>query len=167
MIVFGTQVNPTIIGSSPVLPASATVNDNVPMQHDFRQVYASILQDWFKLDPVDVTSILNGQSYQTLPIFKWSVNTEDVPSIGDELEVMNFPNPFSEHTVIRFKSQGGAAQIRLYDLMGKDMGVLYENEVQPGTTDVGIDRNRLAAGHYYYQVQVGSKKAGRQLCIVD
>ncbi|HPI55079.1 MAG TPA: DUF1501 domain-containing protein, partial [Chitinophagaceae bacterium] len=47
MFVFGTQVNQSVIGTSPVLPAAATVYDSVPMQHDFRQIYSTILSDWF------------------------------------------------------------------------------------------------------------------------
>ncbi|MBK7762597.1 MAG: DUF1501 domain-containing protein [Bacteroidetes bacterium] len=167
MIVFGTQVNPTIIGTSPVLPASATVNDNVPMQYDFRQVYASILQDWFKLDPSDVTAILNGQTFQTLPIFKWSVGVENVANTETKLSCMNFPNPFDEHTVIRFTSGGGAAQILLYDQMGKMIRVLYENQVAAGTQDIGVDRNGLSAGTYYYQVQVGSEKVSSKLMVIN
>jgi uncharacterized protein (DUF1501 family) len=168
MIVFGTQVNPIIIGTNPVLPANATVNDNVPMQFDFRQVYASILQDWFQLDPVDVSAILNGQTYQTLPIFKWAVATEDVVSKTKGLSLeQNFPNPFREHTVIRFSSEGGASQIILYNDMGKMIRVLYENHVPKGTIDIGIDRNGLAAGPYYYQLQVGSQKIGKALMVCD
>ncbi len=166
MIVFGTQVNPTMIGTSPVLPASATVNDNVPMQFDFRQVYASILQDWFKLDPIDVSAILNGQTYQILPIFKWTVGTQDVVASSNKFSLeQNFPNPFTEHTIIRFTSEGGNAQIILYDQMGKRVRVLYENEVAAGTHDIGVDRNGLAAGNYYYELYVGSQKTGKQLVV--
>ncbi|HOZ51508.1 MAG TPA: DUF1501 domain-containing protein [Chitinophagaceae bacterium] len=168
MIVFGTQVNPTIIGTSPILPASATVNDNVPMQYDFRQVYASILQDWFKLTPSEVSTVLNGQSYQTLPIFKWTVGTTDIETSSKSFSLeQNFPNPFSEHTIIRFTSEGGMAQIVLYDQMGKMIRVLYENDVPAGTIDVGVDRNNLPAGTYYYQLHVGSSKMGKAMVVVN
>ena len=33
--------------ATPVLPATATVNDNIPMQYDFRSVYATLMQNWF------------------------------------------------------------------------------------------------------------------------
>jgi uncharacterized protein (DUF1501 family) len=167
MIVFGTQVNPTIIGTSPVLPSAATTSDNVPMQHDFRQVYASILQDWFKLSASDVTTIMNGQTFQTLPIFKWSVGIDEVekqtPSFSLE---QNFPNPFNEHTIIRFSCAGGNVQILLYDEMGRMLRVLYENNVQAGTYDIGVDRNGLAAGNYYYQLHVGHEKISKRMTVI-
>jgi len=64
---FGHAIKPGIIGTNPVIPANATVNDNVPMQTDFRSVYSSILNNWFGLDAPAVQQIL-GESYTTLPI---------------------------------------------------------------------------------------------------
>jgi uncharacterized protein (DUF1501 family) len=72
MFVFGTSVNPAMLGTSPVLPASATEDDNVPMQHDFRQVYSTMLTDWFGINGSNVNSIMNGNNYAWLPIFQAS-----------------------------------------------------------------------------------------------
>jgi len=58
---FGHAIKGGVIGNNPVLPANATVNDNVPMQTDFRSVYTSILQNWFTLQPADVQQVLNGR----------------------------------------------------------------------------------------------------------
>ncbi|MBN9298251.1 MAG: DUF1501 domain-containing protein [Filimonas sp.] len=58
---FGNGVKAKVHGTNPVLPASASVNDNVQMQHDFRALYAGILQEWFTLDQKDVSNVLNGQ----------------------------------------------------------------------------------------------------------
>jgi uncharacterized protein (DUF1501 family) len=57
---FGNKVNSGIIGTNPILPTNATVNDNVPMQNDFRSLYATVLQNWFQLQPADVQQLLNG-----------------------------------------------------------------------------------------------------------
>jgi uncharacterized protein (DUF1501 family) len=73
MIVFGTSVNPSIIGNNPTIPANATVYDNLPMQHDFRQIYSTVLTDWFGLSNTAVNSIMNGNNYQWLPIFSNAV----------------------------------------------------------------------------------------------
>lgn len=70
MFVFGSGVNPAMIGSSPILPANATVDDNVPMQNDFRQVYSTVISDWFGISQANTTSIMNGNAYSWLPIFQ-------------------------------------------------------------------------------------------------
>ncbi|MGC4104342.1 DUF1501 domain-containing protein [Ferruginibacter sp.] len=64
---FGHAIKGNIIGNNPVLPATATVQDNVVMQNDFRAVYSSILQGWFNLSSGDVNNILPGQ-FSNLPI---------------------------------------------------------------------------------------------------
>jgi uncharacterized protein (DUF1501 family) len=59
---------PGMIGTSPNLPLNATVNDQVPMQYDFRQLYASVMQDWLCLNAAQTDSVL-GSAFTRLPIF--------------------------------------------------------------------------------------------------
>ena len=168
MIVFGSQVNPTVIGTSPNIPANATVNDTVPMQHDFRQVFGTILVDWFGIAKADADSILNGNSFQWLPIFKYALGTsETLPASNEITLAQNFPNPFKSHTTIRFTSGGGMVQIMLYDEMGRMLKVLYENDVPAGTFDVGVERDALPAGIYYYQLHVSNKTLTEKMIITD
>ncbi|MFA6059656.1 MAG: DUF1501 domain-containing protein [Taibaiella sp.] len=68
VIFFGAGVNGGIIGSSPVLPAVSTANTQVPTQFDFRQLYASVMQNWLCLTSDQSQSILGG-NYDTLAIF--------------------------------------------------------------------------------------------------
>ena len=57
MFLFGTQVEQGVLGNNPTIPANATVNDNVPMQYDFRSVYSTILEKWFCLNRTVVDSL--------------------------------------------------------------------------------------------------------------
>ncbi|NJO03560.1 MAG: hypothetical protein HC880_19440, partial [Bacteroidia bacterium] len=51
VFVFGQEVKPGMLGTNPDL-----TRNNIEMQFDYRQVYASILKDWFCVSPelVDV-----------------------------------------------------------------------------------------------------------------
>jgi Uncharacterized protein conserved in bacteria len=168
MIFWGAKVNPTIIGTSPNLPANATVNDNVPMQYDFRQIYTTILGDWFQLSETACADILNGYTASKLPIFKWALGNHEWETRSTQLSLeQNYPNPFRSHTTIRFTCSGGMAQIVLYDEMGRLLRVLYENEVPAGTFDINVERNGLPAGIYYYQLQVGNQKMVKKLVILN
>jgi uncharacterized protein (DUF1501 family) len=64
---FGNAIKPGIIGSNPIIPEKATVNDNVPMQHDFRSLYASVLQNWFNMPAQEIQQILMGD-FSLVPI---------------------------------------------------------------------------------------------------
>ncbi|MEZ5045453.1 MAG: DUF1501 domain-containing protein [Chitinophagaceae bacterium] len=157
MFVFGSNVNPTVIGSSPNIPSAATTNDNLPMQHDFRQVYATILSDWFDLPPSDTQSVMDGKSHAWLPIFKWATPNQEYTPRSTALSLeQNFPNPFKSHTTIRFTSEGGMAQIVLYDDMGRMLKTIYENTVPAGTFEVSLDRETLKPGNYFYSLRVES-----------
>ena len=166
MIFFGKKVNPTIIGTSPVLPAAATSNDNIPMQHDFRQVYSSILQDWLGMSVSDTQSVLNGTNYSTLPIFQTTVDTEPVVTKQKDFGLdANYPNPFVHHTTIRFYTTGGAAQVILYDQMGRRVRTLYENVVPAGPFEINVDRGNLRAGVYYYELIAGNQRASQKMVV--
>ncbi len=66
---FGAGVQGSVLGASPVLPANAGVNDQVPMQYDFRQLYATVMQDWLCLTPAESATVL-GSTFTRVPIFK-------------------------------------------------------------------------------------------------
>jgi len=59
---------PGMIGTSADIPLNAGVNDQVPMQYDFRQLYASVMQDWLCLTAAQTDAVL-GSSFTRLPIF--------------------------------------------------------------------------------------------------
>lgn len=60
---------PGMIGVSPVIPQTTTVLDQISMQFDFRQVYATVMEDWLCMTPVESEQVL-GASYQKIPIFQ-------------------------------------------------------------------------------------------------
>jgi len=69
------KVNGAVLGHNPTIPASVTVNDNIPMQFDFRNVYASLLKDWFGVKQTELDAVLKTpmfQTYQYLPLIKTS-----------------------------------------------------------------------------------------------
>jgi uncharacterized protein (DUF1501 family) len=156
MISFGKQVVSGINGVSPTLPVNANVYDQLPLQHDFRAVYASILEDWFGLSKVDTQDVLKGQ-FNTLPIFKKAPSTPtviDPNTTTKKSNILVYPNPIRDYGTIEFTTPGGHAQVVLYNEMGKAVKLLYENKVPAGTTSIAVERNGLAAGNYYFTVLV-------------
>jgi len=58
VFMFGDYVNPTVIGSNPSIPSVVTAGTNLPMQFDYRELYMSVLQNWFCLSPQEANSVL-------------------------------------------------------------------------------------------------------------
>jgi uncharacterized protein (DUF1501 family) len=67
VFVFGEGVRSGIIGANPTWPSTLTVNDNLALQYDFRAVYSTLLEKWFRTDEA-VTSAVLFKDYPTLPL---------------------------------------------------------------------------------------------------
>ncbi len=151
LIVFGTKVNPGIIGQNPSIPSTVNVEDSVPMQHDFRQIYASVLRDWFEVDAPKTEELIFNQ-FDTLPIFKQNVSVKDSFKVSNLLLSQNYPNPFNEMTQIDFKVSGGRVQLKLYNHQGKLISTLMDEYKEAGAYSKMIEGNSLPSGNYYYQL---------------
>lgn len=160
MFLFGSQVEAGMLGVNPTLPASATVNDNIPMQYDFRSVYATLLEKWFCLDKTVVDSLfppnINSQ-LQILPVIKagaCSGITPPPPSSGDVM-ITNSPNPFTGSTTIKFKTAGGHTFIQIIDTLGRVIKILTDREYTAGTYTLDFNSEGLPTGIYYARFQNG------------
>ena len=58
MFLFGNCVSGTILGDNPTIDKEVDQNTGVPMQYDFRDVYASVLIDWFDVTEARVRDTL-------------------------------------------------------------------------------------------------------------
>lgn len=67
LFVFGNCVQGGTIGTEPVIDTNANNNEGVDFQYDFRDVYGSVLVDWFDLDVSTVQNILY-HNFVYLPI---------------------------------------------------------------------------------------------------
>lgn len=163
LFVFGKYVTPGILGNNPMIPTNTGVNDNIPMQYDFRSVYASVLTDWFCLKSNDLLGVMNNKTFQPLPLIaNASCNsvlaitglTDVLRASGDQL-IINYPNPFVENTKITFKTKGGHTLIQIMDTTGRVIGVLTDKEYPPGTYNLDFNSGPLPTGAYYARFQNG------------
>ncbi len=76
----------------------------------------------------------------------------------------NYPNPFNPLTIIKYtiagaRDQGpGVSNTRLvvYDLLGREVKVLVNEQKAPGNYEVSFDGSGLASGVYLYRLTAGS-----------
>lgn len=162
LLVFGTQVNPVIIGSNPIIPSSVNVEDNLPMQYDFRQIYASVLIDWFQTTTTKTDSDLLFRHFDTLPIFRQGLWVKSYKAETQGL-LQNYPNPFKDFTSIEYYSPGGKTELKLFDNKGRLLKTLVSEEVSSGKYIYHLDGTDLPPGNYYYQLITRNGQAGRNL----
>ncbi len=155
VFVFGKAVNPTIIGTNPDIPDNATVQDNIPMQQDFRAVYYTVLKEWFQLTPAQLNSVLF-QQFATLPIFR---QLAPLP-----VSVLSFKAKWqnTNDALITWEVDE-ESNIDAYDVMRSDDGVNFTKAGTVTAVNTGgrheynfIDRN-LNKNIYYYRLQINER----------
>jgi Secretion system C-terminal sorting domain/Protein of unknown function (DUF1501) len=163
VILFGEYVAGGVLGNSPTIPANANVNDNVPMQYDFRSVYASILSNWFCVDNTTLQTVML-KNFQSLPIVKTNSCNSTTPVLQDKLLIKNYPNPFTGSTTITFKTDGGHTNVMIIDTLGRMITTLVDQEYTgPGEYTVTFNAEKFATGVYYARLQNGATQQVRAM----
>ena len=68
VLFFGSDIQNNLIGHNPIIPENITVDDNLPLQFDFKSVYSSVLSEWYKAPKEVINQVLPG-NFQTLNMF--------------------------------------------------------------------------------------------------
>lgn len=166
LMVFGKHVNPGIIGTNPVIPATVTASNNIPMQYDFRSVYASILRDWFGVPQAELETVLL-KNFQSLPIIAVPTSVRPVSSEPREMTLyQNYPNPFNPSTRIRFSVTDGYMRLDVYNALGQEIQTLAEGTFSAGEHEVVFNGDGLPSGVYYCRLQQGSSVQIKSLSLI-
>ncbi|MFZ1279501.1 MAG: T9SS type A sorting domain-containing protein, partial [Ignavibacteriaceae bacterium] len=68
----------------------------------------------------------------------------------------NYPNPFNPSTSIQYAiSSGQLVTLKVYDVLGKEIATLVNEEKSVGSYEIGFNASHLASGIYYYQLRTG------------
>jgi len=69
----------------------------------------------------------------------------------------NYPNPFNPSTIIRYAiGSKQFVQLKLFDVLGKEIITLVDEEKSAGTYEVEFYAKGLSSGIYFYKIQSGS-----------
>jgi hypothetical protein len=74
----------------------------------------------------------------------------------------NYPNPFNPSTTIKFtvpsnvKGQMSKVNITIYDLLGREVSTLVNEDMNPGTYEVTWHAPSVSSGIYFYRMTAGN-----------
>lgn len=69
----------------------------------------------------------------------------------------NYPNPFNPSTTIKFSiPQSGNVKLVVYDVLGKEVATLVNNELSAGTYNFEFSARGLASGIYLYRLETSN-----------
>lgn len=107
------------------------------------------------------TIYLIGHNYNSTVDVKDEVN----PITPNEFVLyQNYPNPFNPSTTIRYTVpnvtlsgvEGSRVQLKVYDMLGKEVATLVDEYKPAGVYEVNFDGNELSSGIYFYQLKSGN-----------
>ncbi|HEY8401147.1 MAG TPA: DUF1501 domain-containing protein [Cytophagaceae bacterium] len=167
-MIFGKYVNPGVLGNNPDL-----MKDNVEMQYDYRQLYATILKEWFCVDPakVDAEFGIFWGDYQgrgtTLPLISTSV--AGINEFMERRFRMNscYPNPaINETTFSFFINNNVHVELNILNAHGKIVKRILNEPRSMGEHSILADLRDLKTGTYFYEIKAGILKDTKKLIIV-
>ena len=69
----------------------------------------------------------------------------------------SFPNPFNPSTTIKYSvPNSDIVNIKVYDILGKEVATLLNEYKSPGSYIVEFDGSKFASGVYFYQLKAGN-----------
>lgn len=68
----------------------------------------------------------------------------------------NYPNPFNPSSIIQYDiPKSSFVKISVYDILGREIRVLVNEEKSPGHYEIIFNANGLASGVYFYTIRTG------------
>jgi len=143
-------------------------NDNLIPTSDFRDVYSTILTDWFCLEPVVLDLILLGQTYEHLDL-GFNCDTLGTRDFSNVSRLVHRPTYQNDRTFIEIQMPTTAnVTIKLYDIMSKEIATIKNEMLFPGQHKIDVKaavNTNLSFGQYIYRITTGGQNYSKSIMI--
>jgi hypothetical protein len=164
-MVFGNSVVPDMFGEQPSL-SNLDQHNNLLIQHDFRQLYSSVITDWLGLDQEIATNVF-GQEFETIPFVQTPLSVKDSPLPAKFKMHSAFPNPFNPTTMISFTLPAiSNVSVRLFNLKGREIQNYHLGRKEPGKHFFRLDGRNLSSGNYIVQVEAAGSVLNQKITLL-
>lgn len=146
LFLFGACISSQVIGNNPVIGDQIVDQAGISMQIDFRDVYASVLKDWFGADPTDIQAMFE-HTVNFMPVLD-SCNLGLEDNSFAKTDILIFPNPCSEATSVRFMTASEKVTIQVRDMYNRLVLDVCSKQFEAGTHTIPLQLGDLASGEY-------------------
>lgn len=161
---------------------------NLPSPYDYKQIVRTAqinvansdsLVEWIDIDdlPLDTDNIhLLAEGVKTLGTRMakgWKNTLSNIDKSGKFLEnnytlMQNFPNPFNPITTIEYYlPKSSLVKLSVYDMLGRQVEILVDEEKPRGSYKVEFDANSLSSGVYFYQLQTNEFSKTKKFLLLN
>ncbi len=79
----------------------------------------------------------------------------------------NYPNPFNPTTTISWQMpKAGLVTLKIYDVLGREVTTLVNEEVSAGKHETVFNANRFSSGVYFYQLKAGEFVSTKKMILI-
>lgn len=117
----------------------------------------------------NLTSKSKSSSSHTSSRFKLRIDPgEDADGLPDKYQLFNnYPNPFNPSTTIRFALPlEGRVELKVYDILGREVATLANENYQAGFHEIEFDAQHLASGTYLYRLKAGDEVFTKKFSLI-
>ena len=150
----GTDINDNIL--------STIVNDSV---YVYSIAQNKLINKFYYPTPDNYFNVLVDSPFVYIPVTDKITGIELSKNITEEFQLFqNYPNPFNPSTTIKYSipnletrhASSLHVTLKVYDMLGREITTLVNEEKAPGNYEVIFNGNGLACGVYLYMLQSGS-----------
>ena len=152
LFIFGSCVQPGFTGVNPEIPDIVAPQEGVAMQIDFRDVYGTVLTDWFQVEEQEVKDLLF-EDFNRLPLLKDCHDITSTEEFETVLEFSAFPNPFTHNVKVEFELPRTHARLSILDARGSEVLVAFDRDLSGGKHRFNLETSSLPAGNYYVRLK--------------
>lgn len=78
----------------------------------------------------------------------------------------NYPNPFNPSTSVQFSlSSGGPVSLAIFDLLGREVALLVNERLEPGTYTQQWDASGMPSGIYFFRLAQANRQLTKKMII--
>ncbi len=156
LFLFGDCVRPGVLGNNPIVDPNVGDSEDVPMQYDFRDVYGSVLQDWFGVEPARIREVI-AHDYIRLPILRDCSVVDVEGADGEKLALQAEPTFFRAQTQLTFSlPRAGEVQLEAYDGIGRRLETLFLRKLPAGDQRVMVNTSDYPTGAVMFRLRQGA-----------
>ncbi len=161
------QGDSNLITLTGIFSNQVIITDAVP--NDTSEDYITDYNTAFQIDTLNVSDSSISFYLKESPVFVEEIPNSSIEEIiritPNEFKLnQNYPNPFTQKTVISYSLFGNQddytindLQLTIHDITGRIIKTLVSGKKDAGSYNVSFNAEDLASGIYFYKLKIGDK----------
>ena len=170
LFIFGSKINSGIYGVDPDFN-QLDENDNPLVQFDYRQIYTSIITDWFGLNQ-SVANQVFSENFNRISFVNTNMSSGNyIKPRRIEIQAP-YPNPFNNSITLDYKLfKDSNVEIVIFDVKGNKVKNLFSGEQISGFKSIKWNAinnkgKKVPAGEYLAQIKIGDFTQTKKMIFV-